>query len=329
MADPKEIPLATVVLEDAGSCSKQGSRPTQQDRSMMLLPDKFPKRGPNERALFMLCDGHGSARASKHAVSNIPQLILRHPTLAEGNYEDIVQSAICDEEALLYDLYRRGDNGLAFAGTTVAVCLLDLTRGLLTVGNLGDSMVFLGEVDTNEPNKMHVNRISRLHKPASPREKNRIEVAGGTVDMDGDTPRIGGLNMSRALGDLHQKNPPANSGEEPGDYFSKGNILSSDPTMSQIQLRDDRRYLLVITSDGVTDMVSDEQLLSAITTLYQSGRSATQVSEMITTAVSSHDRSDNATCIVAFFKGRKVKHDRDIPVGKNEPSEQEPTSTTE
>lgn len=244
------------------------------------------------------------------------------------------------------------------------MCLLDLTSGLLTVGNLGDSIVFLGEVDTAEPNKMHVvrltfsspldharannehqNRISRLHKPASPREKNRIEVAGGVVDMGGDTPRIGqsieiandhnktrltspagGLNMSRALGDLHQKNPPKNPGEEPGDYFSRGNILSSDPTMLQIQLRDDRRYLLVMTSDGVTDMVADEQLLSAITTLYQNGRSAAQISEMITTAVTSQDRSDNATCVAAFLKGREVKHDRDVAAPKDdELSESKPT----
>lgn len=67
-----------------------------------------------------------------------------------------MQSAICDEEALMYDLYNRGDKGFGSTGSTVSVCLLDLTNGLLTVGNLGDSIVFLGEVDTTEPNKMHV-----------------------------------------------------------------------------------------------------------------------------------------------------------------------------
>lgn len=134
--------------------------------------------------------------------------------------------------------------------------------------------------------------------------------------------------MSRALGDLHQKHPPKKPGEEPGDYFSKGAVLSSDPTMSQIQLRDDRRYLLVMTSDGVTDMVADEQLLSAITTLYQNGRTAAQVSDMITTAVTSLDGSDNATCVAAFLKGREVKHDRDAPA-PDEESGPKPTPTTE
>ena len=41
-------------------------------------------------------------------------------------------------------------------GSTISVCLLDLTSGILTVGNLGDSPILLGEVNPAEPTKMHV-----------------------------------------------------------------------------------------------------------------------------------------------------------------------------
>lgn len=124
--------------------------------------------------------------------------------------------------------------------------------------------------------------------------------------------------MSRALGDLQQKNPLNNTGSQAprkssndsnGDYFSRGNVLSGEPTVTSIQLQDDRRYLLALTSDGVSDAIDDEKLLSSITTLWRSGENATHVSEMITGAVAPHERSDNATCIVAFLRGHKLERD--------------------
>lgn len=41
--------------------------------------------------------------------------------------------------------YNAGHDEYAFSGATVAISLVDLSSGLLTTGNLGDSHVVLGE----------------------------------------------------------------------------------------------------------------------------------------------------------------------------------------
>lgn len=122
--------------------------------------------------------------------------------------------------------------------------------------------------------------------------------------------------MSRALGDLKYKNPLNNTAQSEDtpreDYFANGNFISSEPTVTRIPLRDGCQYMLVLTSDGVTNMVSDEKLFRGIATLWRAGAKAKDISENIVEAVTNHPQSDNATCVTIFLRGRDAGKDDKI-----------------
>lgn len=120
--------------------------------------------------------------------------------------------------------------------------------------------------------------------------------------------------MSRALGDLQYKNPvnntftdnsvldPAASASSRTE--SRGNFLSNDPYISRRTLNPDRRYLLLVVSDGVTDRLDDTSLVQHVMKLSMRGKRANEIAQEIATNSANKPHSDNATCIVAMLDGR-------------------------
>lgn len=119
--------------------------------------------------------------------------------------------------------------------------------------------------------------------------------------------------MSRALGDLQYKNPvntftdksvpdPASSAASRSE--SRGNFLSNDPYTSRRTLDTDRRYLLVVVSDGVSDRVDDTNLLQHVMKLSMRGKPASEIAQEIAANSASKPNSDNASCIVAMLDGQ-------------------------
>ncbi|CAG7936786.1 unnamed protein product [Penicillium nalgiovense] len=119
--------------------------------------------------------------------------------------------------------------------------------------------------------------------------------------------------MSRAVGDLRYKNPlntfqdnfapdPASSATSRSE--SRGNFLSNDPYTSLRRLHTDRRYLLLVVSDGVSDRVDDVTLVQHVMKLSMRGKRANEIAQEIATNSASKPRSDNATCIVAMLDGQ-------------------------
>ncbi len=74
-------------------------------------------------------------------------MIAQSRALRNKEYTKAIKSALEEEEALLLGEYDSGQDENAFSGATVAICLVDLSSGLLTTGNLGDSHVILGEAE--------------------------------------------------------------------------------------------------------------------------------------------------------------------------------------
>lgn len=57
-----------------------------------------------------------------------------------------IRNAIEKEESLLLEEFcKEKEEEYALSGSTAAVCLVDLTNGMLVVGNLGDSHILLGK----------------------------------------------------------------------------------------------------------------------------------------------------------------------------------------
>lgn len=121
--------------------------------------------------------------------------------------------------------------------------------------------------------------------------------------------------MSRALGDLQYKNP-VNAVEDDGfiprgrrasssSTPVRGDFLSNEPYTSRRTLESDRRYLIVLVSDGVSDRTDDAGLIQHVMKLSMRGMRASDIAQEIASSSASHTRSDNASCIVVMLDGQK------------------------
>ncbi|KAJ5184976.1 hypothetical protein N7491_007156 [Penicillium cf. griseofulvum] len=305
-----------VTLFDAGAGQSQGGRKYQEDRCALILPDRFPSNSQDKVAFFAVYDGHGSALVSEHVNNTMHHLLGRRPELARDDWAGAIKAALAEEDRILLDTFKYQSVEPAISGSTVAICCINLTKGELVISNLGDTHVILAERDLQTEHPYHIRRLTEAHKPGNPREKTRIEQAGGAVVNRNGTQRLGGegsLNISRALGDLQYKNPvntftdnslPDPSSSAGSRSESRGDFLSNDPYTSRRTLRTDRRYLLLVVSDGVTDRVDDTTLVQHVMKLSMRGKPASEIAQETATNSASRPHSDNATCIVAMLDGQ-------------------------
>ncbi len=121
--------------------------------------------------------------------------------------------------------------------------------------------------------------------------------------------------MSRALGDLQYKNPvnavddesktPKARRASSSSTPVRGDFLSNDPYTSQRMLQSNRRYLLVIVSDGVSNRTDDTALIQHVMKLSMRGMRANDIAQEVASSTASRPKSDNASCVVAMLDGRQ------------------------
>ncbi|KAH1302578.1 hypothetical protein KXV31_006461 [Aspergillus fumigatus] len=297
MSSPAHAPSSkhAIKLRGVGGASAQGTRPSQQDQYMITPPQEIPKMTiHDELAIFAVFDGHGSRKVAQHAKRHISELLFEGDALQAGRFEDAIRQAIQKEEETLLEECQEGEDKFAISGSTVSVHVL------------------MGECDiTGQLETAH--RLTQDHKPENPKEKERIEDAGGVVNYASETARIGALNMSRALGDLQYKNPlnndtmgPSTAGQEIAAMtpsIEQGSFVSSEPSIIRVDLRQDRRYILALTTDGVTNVLKDSVIINEIKTRHEGGLGVQQVADELVRGVTQGERRDNATCIAVFLDG--------------------------
>lgn len=149
--------------------------------------------------------------------------------------------------------------------------------------------------------------------------------------------------MSRALGDLQYKNPlneitpskqtnaqqvasadtntntatsPTNTDpNSDSNPIEKEDYITAEMSFTRLELQQEKQYMLALTSDGVTNALSDEKVMGMVGELLNSGISAGEVAgrvvgeavEVVTARARLNGGlgggSDNATCIVVFVNG--------------------------
>ncbi|KAJ5574250.1 uncharacterized protein N7459_008677 [Penicillium hispanicum] len=312
----------TIVLFDAGAGQDdgkqaQGGRDFQEDRYTLIRPEEFPTQTDDKFAFFAVYDGHGTDLVSDHASKKLHLLFAGRPEFQKGDSAAAINAALAEEDHLLLESFKRDSEEPALSGSTAAVCILNLTQGELVVSNLGDSHAILAERDPKTEHPYHIRRLTQAHKPEEPDERARIEQAGGQVQMRSGIPRLGSLNMSRALGDLQYKNPVnavqddlsmqrrRRASSSSSSAPTVGDFVSSKPFTSRRSLQADRRYLLVIVSDGVSDRTDDAALIQYVMKLSMRGMRASAIAQEVATSSASHPRSDNASCIVVMLDGQQ------------------------
>ncbi|KAK8511907.1 hypothetical protein V6N12_074597 [Hibiscus sabdariffa] len=255
-----------------GYSSFRGKRTTMED----FYDIKSSKINGKTVNMFGIFDGHGGSHAAEYLKQHLFENLMKHPQflsdtkLAIGETYPQTDVDFLDSER---DTYR--DDG-STASTAV------LVGNRLYVANVGDSRTIISKAGEAIP-------LSEDHKPNRSDERKRIEKAGGIVMWAG-TWRVGGvLAMSRAFGDRMLKQ-----------------FVVAEPEIQDKEI-DEEFELLVLASDGLWDVVPNEDAVSLARAEEEPETAARKLTETAFTRGS----TDNITCIVVRFH-----HDQAVPVNR-------------
>jgi len=223
------------------------------------------------KGLFCIFDGHAGKNCSTSASSIFPKTLQSEliGTPSPVDMKDIFTKTYAKVDEDLKEFEYEG-----CTATTVFVWQVG-TQRYLQAANVGDSTAFLKRAD-------HVMWLSKDHKAIDDEERNRVKMMG--VDLaDGQT-RVGGLAVSRAL----------------GDHFLKKERLGviSEPFISPAIALESTDTTFVLASDGLWDVMTGEEAMALIEGMDDAENMA---KVLITTAMDRPKCIDNITIIVAIL----------------------------
>lgn len=136
------------------------------------------------------------------------------------------------------------------------------------------------------------------HKPVNPREKERIQNAGGSVMIQ----RVNGsLAVSRALGDFEYKNV---EGKGPCEQ-----LVSPEPEIF-IQERNEKDEFLVLACDGIWDVMSNEELCDFVRSRMLITDSLEEIcNQVVDTCLYKGSRDNMSIVLIAFPGAPKVSEE--------------------
>ncbi|KAK4745412.1 hypothetical protein SAY87_011724 [Trapa incisa] len=253
-----------------GHSSFRGKRVSMED----FYDIKTSKIDGQTVAMFGIFDGHGGSRAAEYLKEHLFDNLMKHPDFikdAKSTITKIYQQTDKDFLDSERDSFR--DDG-STASTAV------LVGRHLYVANVGDSRTVISKAGKAIP-------LSEDHKPNRSDERKRIESAGGVVMWTG-TWRVGGvLAMSRAFGNRMLKQ-----------------FVVAEPEIQEQEI-DEEIELLVLASDGLWDVVPNEDAISLAGEQEEPEMAARKLTEV----AYSRGSADNITCIVVKFHHDRTKGD--------------------
>ncbi|MBA0658058.1 hypothetical protein Goklo_010299 [Gossypium klotzschianum] len=214
----------------------------------------------------MVVSGHGGVRAAEYVKQNLFSNLIKHPKFISDT-----KSAIADAYNHTDSEFLKSENNQnRDAGSTASTAILVGNR--LLVANVGDSRAVICRGG-------NAIAVSRDHKPDQSDERQRIENAGGFVMWAG-TWRVGGvLAVSRAFGDRHLKQ-----------------YVVADPEIQEEKI-DNSLEFLILASDGLWDVVSNEEAVAMIKPIQDPEQAAKQLMQ----EAYQRGSADNITCVVVRF----------------------------
>ncbi|CAH9147010.1 unnamed protein product [Cuscuta epithymum] len=227
----------------------------------------FQQVNENNLGLFAIFDGHMG-----HDVASYLQLHLFNNILKEPNFWTDTESAIrrayikTDKDILEKSV-------LLGRGGSTAVTAILINGQKLVVANVGDSRAVISR-------RSSAKQLSVDHEPI--KEKPVIESKGGFVsNLPGDVPRVDGqLAVARAFGDKSLKRH-----------------LSSEPDVTT-ELIDDDVDFIILASDGLWKVMTNQEAVDAIKKMKDAGAAATHLAE----AAVARKSKDDISCIVVKFQ---------------------------
>ncbi|AQK92472.1 putative protein phosphatase 2C 52 [Zea mays] len=251
---------------NCGYSSFRGKRASMED----FYDIKSSKIDDKQIHLFGIFDGHGGSRAAEYLKEHLFENLMKHPEFMTNTKLAINETyRKTDSEFLDAERNSHRDDG-STASTAV------LVGDHLYVANVGDSRAVISKAGK-------AIALSEDHKPNRSDERKRIESAGGIVMWAG-TWRVGGvLAMSRAFGNRLLKQ-----------------FVIADPEIQEQEINDELEFL-IIASDGLWDVVPNEDAVS----LVKMEEDPEAAARKLTETAFSRGSGDNITCIVVKFEHDK------------------------
>ncbi|XP_063060598.1 protein phosphatase, Mg2+/Mn2+ dependent, 1Na (putative) [Engraulis encrasicolus] len=194
---------------------------------------------------YAVFDGHAGTMVAQHCARNLLKHILATGGVrAEEDPEQVKEGIVegfLDIDRQMHEQARR-DNWDRSGSTATAVMVSPQHFYFI---NCGDSRAFLCRSG-------RVHFYTEDHKPMNPRERERIQNAGGTVTLQ----RVNGsLAVSRSLGDFDFKEVSWRAQTE--------QLVSPEPEVYELE-RSEEDEFLVVACDGIWDAMSNEDLCSFV-----------------------------------------------------------------
>ncbi|KAI4882419.1 hypothetical protein NFI96_021739 [Prochilodus magdalenae] len=261
--------------------SMQGWR-TQMEDTHTCMPEMSD--GFLDWSYFAVFDGHAGNTVAQYCSTHLLDHILNTGAItAEEDVEQVkrgVRDAFLGIDRHMHNLSQ--SEGWDRSGSTAASVIIS-PRNIYFI-NCGDSRTFLcrdGQVVF----------YTEDHKPCNPREKERIQNAGGSVTLQ----RVNGsLAVSRALGDFAFKEVEWRTQTE--------QLVSPEPEVYELE-RSPQDEFLVVACDGVWDAISNEELCGFVRNRLQVCDDLREVCTQVIDLCLYKGSLDNMSIIIICFSG--------------------------
>lgn len=240
-----------------GLSSMQGWRVEMEDAHTAVLG--LPASGMTDWSFFAVYDGHAGSKVANYCSKHLLEHIISASLEAKGTRSsdsssvDPAASATPTVEAvkagirtgfLRIDEHMRSfsdlRNGMDRSGSTAVGIIVSPDHFFFF--NCGDSRAVLYR-------NSQVCFSTLDHKPCNPRERERIQNAGGSVMIQ----RVNGsLAVSRALGDYDYK---CVDGKGPTEQ-----LVSPEPAVCEMVRATEQDQFVILACDGIWDVMSNEEL---------------------------------------------------------------------
>lgn len=307
-ADWMEYMPSSPVVKEFAAVSTQNSRfrKHMEDECVAIPKYRAFNGDPVKSSFFGVYDGHGGDFCSKYAATHLHTKLSAlmeskftmnrrrdseqsnqsaTTSTSSAEYSDIDADVLSPEdiENCYTDAFASIDKELetydesSSSGSTAVTCLIRNYNGRTTfhVANVGDSRaIFYSNGETS--------RLTVDHKATNVDEVKRIKALKGIILNK----RVGGVvAVTRALGQADEKP-----------------FISSAPHIESVEVVCDDSFL-VLVSDGVTDVFSDEDVTQFVADRLALGESALAVCRQLLDQAKEQGSMDNITAILVRFGG--------------------------
>jgi len=295
-----------------GVSCHQGIRNKNED-DFIIIPNINSLQGKNDEnqaqeAFFGLFDGHCGKLAAIHAREHLYKYAVTHKDFQQ-NIELALREACQKIDEDFLEMSQR--DGL-YDGTTAIFAVI---RGeSLIVGNIGDCAAVLCRAN-------RAIALSTAHKPASPEEQQRIQLANGwvTFDEDGISRVCGELSVSRAIGDIDYKRLVGKDVSQcffdfPADHNKQfyNDLITAEPDFVAVDIQEDDEFLL-IACDGLWDVMDEETAVEVVSEFFLEDDCVESVASKMCHLAEKMGSPDNITVILVRLHRQNTDQPSDNP----------------